>query len=105
MTEADLQKQCIQYCYDNDVLAYKVETPARRGFPDLLLVFPGGRTTFVELKHPNGHGTLSALQLVTINSLLNQGADVHVIDNYEYFTTLVTKRNDRATAGSDNTHI
>lgn len=34
--------------------AYKWSSPARRGVPDRLCVFPGGRVVAVELKGPRG---------------------------------------------------
>jgi hypothetical protein len=35
-------------------LCLKITTLGRRGFPDRLVVLPGGRVVFVELKRPRG---------------------------------------------------
>ena len=102
MTEAALSKKCTTYCRLNNVLVWKMNSESQRGFPDLLLLFPGGHIAFVELKHPSGGGRLSALQISTIKKMTNHGADVHVIDNYEAFKTMVTQRLDAPTTGSDH---
>jgi len=39
--ENSLQKNSIKKAKKADVLAYKVISPGRRGFPDVLLVFKG----------------------------------------------------------------
>ena len=63
MTESKLQGACAKYARQNKVLVRKVHCEQRRGWPDLLLIFPGkGKVVFVEMKNPNGRGKLSALQ-------------------------------------------
>ena len=58
-------------------IAYKFTSPGRRGVPDRLVVLPGGRVMFVEVKAPNGR--LSKLQEVEIARLRGLGARVAVI--------------------------
>jgi len=39
MRENQIQKKCIEKAEEADVLVYKVVSPGRRGFPDVLLAF------------------------------------------------------------------
>lgn len=61
--------------------AYKFVSPGNIGVPDRVVVFPGGKICFVELKatgklpRPN--------QVVQINRLRQLGADAGVIDSKE----------------------
>jgi hypothetical protein len=64
-----------------------MQAVSRRGFPDLMLIFPGGRVVLVELK--TSRGVLSALQKRTIERLRRQGAEVEVISSIEAFAELV----------------
>ena len=91
MTEAALQRKCIVYCWENDIMAYKMDA-STRGFPDLLLIFENGHVAFVELKNPNGSGRLSAMQISTIQKLTDRHVDVQVIDSFDAFTDLVRER-------------
>ena len=58
-------------------IAYKFASPSRRGVPDRLIVLPGGRVMFVEVKAPGGR--LSKLQEFEIARLRSLGASVVVI--------------------------
>jgi G:T-mismatch repair DNA endonuclease (very short patch repair protein) len=58
-------------------LAYKFTSPSRAGVPDRVVVLPGGRISFVEVKAPGG--TLSEIQKVEIARLRKLGAVVHVV--------------------------
>ena len=89
MTEAALQRKCITFAQNQEVICHKVDSASSRGWPDLTLVFPGGKFILVELKHPNGGGRLNALQVVMIKRLANQGATVHVIDSFDDFRDMV----------------
>jgi len=86
-TERALQKECLKFARFNGLFARKVETPQYRGFPDCLFIHEG-HTFFVEFKHPNGSGRLSAVQVADHATLERHGATVHVIDNYGTFTDL-----------------
>ena len=84
-TERALQSRCLIAARKAGWLAYKFASPAHRGVPDVLLLGEGGRTLFVEFKHPNGKGKLSELQKVVIDEMRGLGADVRVIDSFEDF--------------------
>ena len=59
-------------------VAYKFTSPARRGVPDRLIVLPGNRIFFAEVKGDGGR--LTALQQVEIDRLRKLGARVDVVD-------------------------
>jgi len=58
-------------------VAYKFTSPARRGVPDRLIVMPGGRLFFAEVKGDGGR--LSKLQEVEIARLRQLGVRVEVV--------------------------
>jgi hypothetical protein len=61
--------------------AYKFVSPGNDGVPDRLVVFPGGRIYFVELKAPGKKPR--PLQVKQMRDLKNFGCDVRVIDSKE----------------------
>ncbi|WPS86481.1 VRR-NUC domain-containing protein [Brevibacillus halotolerans] len=61
--------------------AYKFESPGNAGVPDRLVLFPGGRAAFVELKAPGKKPT--ALQLAQGKKISGLGFTVLVIDSKE----------------------
>lgn len=83
MSERALERYLVLESKRRGWLCYKWVSPAQRGVPDRILVAPGGRVTFVELKNPNGTGRLSPLQEVTLGKLTAQGCDVRVLQTKE----------------------
>lgn len=61
--------------------AYKFESPGNDGVPDRIVIFPGNRIYFVELKRPGGKPR--PLQVAKINELTDFGCKVGVIDTKE----------------------
>ena len=59
---------------------YKFAPPGRVGYPDRLVVLPGGRMFFVELKRPKG-GRLGVLQPQRHEELRALGVAVYVVRN------------------------
>lgn len=60
-------------------LAYKFVSPGNSGVPDRIVIMPGGRIIFVELKAPGNKPTV--LQLNQHGRLRALGCDVRVIDS------------------------
>ena len=87
MTEARLQKQCIAYAKENNVLAYKVDSTSSRGFPDLTCVLPNGTVLFCELKTETG--VLSALQKRMIKKIKANRGNAYVIRSKEEFIRVI----------------
>lgn len=61
--------------------AYKFVSPGNSGVPDRLVLLPGGRSIFVELKAPGKEPT--AKQLLQHNKLIILGFTVLIIDSKE----------------------
>jgi hypothetical protein len=85
--ERDLQQKCIHLARKAGVWAIKFHAEGRRGFPDLLLIFPDGVVVFVELK--TVRGVLSKLQQRTIDKLKARECNVHVCRTLKRFAELL----------------
>lgn len=53
--------------------------PSVSGLPDRMVLWPGGKIVFVELKSPTG--TVAPHQTVVHNRLRDLGFEVHVLDD------------------------
>lgn len=62
-------------------IAFKFTSPGNAGVPDRLIIMPGNRIYFIELKRPGGK--TSQLQKMQINRLKDLGCKVFVIDSKE----------------------
>ena len=62
-------------------IAYKWVSPGNNGVPDRIVIMPGGRVVFVELKAPGRKPT--QLQQYQHECLRALGCDVRVIDSRE----------------------
>ncbi len=76
-----LEREIENYLNDNikklGGRAYKFVSPGNRGVPDRMILLPGGRIIFVELKTKDRYPT--KLQRVQIKRMRDLGADVRVI--------------------------
>jgi hypothetical protein len=73
--------------------AYKFESPGNDGVPDRIVIFPGNRIYFVELKAPGKK--LRPLQQKRINELHKLGCNASMLDSKErvdIFLELVKER-------------
>lgn len=82
MAEKQLQNKIKLYAKQKNMLCFKVAAQAQRGLPDLCIVSEGV-VGFVEVKHPDGTGRLSALQEYTINQLKQRGIPVEIAHDFE----------------------
>lgn len=64
------------------------------GWPDLLLLIPGGRPYFLELKAPGKYPT--PLQMHRLSLLKDAGYDVLVADNFDAACSAITSALDTA---------
>ena len=77
MRESAIEQYLVKRVKEAGGTAYKFVSPGRRGVPDRMVVFPGGRVFFVELKAPNGR--LRSAQARARTALESQGCVVEVI--------------------------
>lgn len=81
MTERDVENYLRGRVKAEGGTAYKFISPGNNGVPDRIVILPGNRITFVELKAPGGKPT--ALQVNQHKRFRALGCDVRVIDNKE----------------------
>lgn len=68
-------------------IALKFVSPAFTGVPDRLVLMPGAKICFVELKAPNG--VLSPRQMIVHKMLRKLSFDVKIIGNKEQLTDFI----------------
>lgn len=69
--------------------AYKFESPGNDGVPDRLVIFPGNRVYFVELKAPGKKPR--PLQVKQMKVIASFGCDVRVIDSKQGVDEFITE--------------
>ena len=75
--EKDIEKKMVGGIKEIGGRAYKFVSPGNDGVPDRIVVLPGGRVVFVELKTERGR--LSPIQVQQIKRLNDLGAEVEVL--------------------------
>jgi hypothetical protein len=80
MREFKIERKLTDYCRKHKILCYKFSSPAKAGVPDRILIFPGGRIVFMELKATGQKPT--ALQMREIRRIIQQGAEALVFDDW-----------------------
>lgn len=87
MRERDIEAYLRDRIREAGGWAPKWVSPGNNGVPDRIVMLPGGRIVFVELKAPGGRPTkLQAMQHARLRAL---GCDVHVIDSKQAVDELV----------------
>ena len=79
MREKEIEKKLTQAVKCMGGLALKFISPGYDGVPDRIVLFPGGRIAFVEVKAPGK--TLRPLQVLRKRQLELLGFKVYVLDN------------------------
>lgn len=85
-SEKHLERVLVRRVQAAGGVAYKFVSPARRGVPDRLIVLPGGRVFFAELKAQGGK--LTPLQQREIAQLRQRGVRVEVVCGLEAARTV-----------------
>ena len=79
--EKDLERKLVKAVRDSGGLALKFISPNLNGVPDRLLLFPGGRAAFAEVKAPGEKPR--PLQVRRMEQLMGLGFRVYVVDSEE----------------------
>lgn len=78
MRESAVEKRLTEMLRQRGALCLKFSSPGNPGVPDRIVLLPGGRVVFVELKAEGGRvGVLQARQIARLREL---GADVRVLE-------------------------
>ena len=89
VSEKAIEKYLIEQAEANGLLCLKYSNPNMVGYPDRLLVLPGGGVVWVELKSKGRKPT--KIQQMRIAGLRNRGHYVWVIDNRKSVDNLMGK--------------
>lgn len=81
MIEKSVEQHLVRRVKALGGLCWKWVSPSQIGVPDRVVVLPGGRVVFVELKRPGGK--LSAIQVKVLDRLREVGAEVQVLSSKE----------------------
>ena len=84
MTEAAIERKLVQGVKALGGRAYKFVSPGNTGVPDRMVILPGGRVVFVELKTERGR--LSRVQEFQIGIMERLGCEVKVLYGQEGVT-------------------
>ncbi|MGI6349899.1 MAG: VRR-NUC domain-containing protein [Eubacteriales bacterium] len=87
MTEKQIESYLRDEVKKAGGIAYKFVSPGNAGVPDRLVVMPGGKILFVELKAPTGKPT--TLQELQMHRLAALGAEVFIIRGKEQIDELI----------------
>ena len=78
--EKDIEKKLGNEIKKLGGLYYKFVSPSLPGVPDRIVIMPGGRVIFVELKTETGR--LAAIQKFILGEMQKRDADVRVIKGW-----------------------
>lgn len=93
MKEKDIEQYLVKQAKAAGGKAYKWTSPGNAGVPDRIVMLPGGRVAFVELKAPGGKST--ALQLNQQRFIASRGLPVTVVDSKEAVDQLIDNMQER----------
>lgn len=89
VSEKAIEKYLVERAEANGLLCLKYSNPNMVGYPDRLLVLPGGSVVWVELKSKGRKPT--KIQQMRIAGLRNRGHYVWIIDNRKSIDDLFEK--------------
>lgn len=80
MLESKIEDKLRRLLQRRGAMVWKFVSPGQAGVPDRLVILPGGRCVFIELKTETGR--LSPVQKVVIDRMRAQGCDVRVVHGW-----------------------
>lgn len=81
MKESAIEAKLVKGIHEAGGLCYKFTSPGNPGVPDRIIILPGGRVVFAELKTEVGR--LSSIQRWQVSELQARGAEVRVLKGPE----------------------
>jgi Holliday junction resolvase len=81
LLESIIERRLVKEVKKRGGLAMKFVSPGLDGVPDRLILFPGGRLAFIEVKAPGKK--MRPLQVKRANQLMALGFKIYCIDNTE----------------------
>ena len=89
MTEKHIEQQLVKAVRSHGGIAPKFVSPGYDGVPDRLILFPGGRIAFCELKAPGKK--MRPLQLRRKAQLERFGFSVYIIDEVSQISPILSE--------------
>ena len=80
-TEKDIERYFTRIVKEHGGLAWKFVSPGHAGVPDRIVLLPGGKCCFVEIKAPGRKPR--KLQIAVMERLKKYGFDVWIIDSHK----------------------
>lgn len=93
MLESVIERKLFKAVRDHGGMAYKFVSPGTAGLPDRLVLFPGRRIAFIELKAPGQKPR--PLQLRRHEQLQQLGFPVHIIDHPDQIPGVINEIQDQ----------
>ena len=87
LSEKEIERRLVKAVRDSGGLAVKFVSPGMAGVPDRLLLFPGGKAVFCEVKAPGKEPR--PLQVRRMEQLIILGFRVYVADSEEKIRELM----------------
>lgn len=82
LLESEIEQACVKVAKEHKCILLKIK--GATGWPDRLLLTPGGRAMFMELKRPGE--SLRPLQRHVLQELQSMGHPAEEVDSVELFT-------------------
>ena len=87
MKESKIESNLVRMVRERGGLCYKFVSPGNPGVPDRIVITPGGRTVYVELKTEIGR--LAAIQRWQLEEMRKRGAEVRVLKGLDQVKAFV----------------
>lgn len=96
MRESEIERKLCRGISQLGGLCYKFTSPNLPGVPDRIVILPGGRVIFVELKAETGR--LANIQKWVIDEMRQRDADVRVVRGWEEAKAFLAECREEVTA-------
>lgn len=87
ISEQKIEEQLVKAVRGQNGLCLKINSTSMTGLPDRLLLLPGGKLAFVEVKRPGGKPR--PIQVKRMNDLKQLGFYCYVLDRLEDIQSII----------------